>query len=92
MPGDINHPDFSDGHPAYFDVSVRNTPQPGNHNRASTDAVATAIAGEMEQDNKHAGSVEEVGGHFFPLVTETLGVWAPSSLLLLRTFAERPIE
>ena len=85
----IYHPDFSDGHPTYFDVSVRNTLQPGNHNRASTDAGAAAIAGEMEKDSKHAGAVEEAGGRFFPLVTETLGVWTPSSLLLLRTFAER---
>ena len=42
----------------------------------------------MEKDSKHAGSVE-VEGHFFPLVTETLGVWTPSNLLLLRTFAGR---
>ena len=45
----------------------------------------------MEKDSKHAGFVEEVGGCFFPLVTETLGVWTPSSLFLLCTFAERTI-
>ena len=76
-PGDIYHPGFLDGHPDYFVVSVRNTLQPGNHNRASTDAVSAAIAGEMEKNSKHAASVEAVGGRFFPLVTETLGVWTP---------------
>ena len=87
-PGDIYHPDFLDGHPAYFDVLVRNMLQLGNLNHASTNAGAAAIAGEMEKDNKHAGSVEEVGGRFFSLVTEMLGVWTPSSLFLLRTFTE----
>ena len=54
-PGDIYHPDFSDGHPAYFDISVRNTLQLGNPNRASTDDVAATIAREMEKDNKMLG-------------------------------------
>ena len=86
-PGDIYHPDISDGHPTHFDVSVRSVLQSGNHNRASTDVVAAAIAVEMEKDSKYVGFVEDDGGRFFSLVTETLGVWTPSSLLLLRTFA-----
>ena len=64
-PGDIYHPDFSDGHPAYFDVSVRNTLQPGNHNRASTDAGAAAIAGDMEKDSSMLGLLRRLGAVSF---------------------------
>ena len=83
------HPDFSNRHSAYFDVLVRNKLKIGNPNRPSTDAVASAITGEFEKDSKHAGSVEEVGGRFFPLVTKMVEVWTSSSFLLLCTFAER---
>ena len=75
------HPDFSNHHPAYFDVLVRNKLQLGKPNRASTDAVASAITGEFEKDSKHAGSVEEVGGHFYPLVTKMLEVCVIIALL-----------
>ena len=34
-PGDIFHPDFADGRPTYFDVSVRNSLLPQYLNRAS---------------------------------------------------------
>ena len=53
-PGDIFHPDFDDGRPTYFDISARHTLQPGNLNRASTNAGAAAVAGEMVKDQKHA--------------------------------------
>ena len=52
-PGNIFHPDFDDCRPTYFDISVRHTLQPGNLNRASTNAGAAAVAGEMEKDQKH---------------------------------------
>ena len=83
------HPDFSNHHPAYFDVLVRNKLQIGNPNHASTDPVASAIAGEFEKDSKHAGSAKEVGGRFFPLDTNMLQVRISSSFLLLCTFTER---
>ena len=88
-PGDIFHPDFDDGRPTYFDISVRHTLQPGNLNRASTNAGAAAVAGEMEKDQKHATNVESIGGRFHPLVMETLGVWTASSLSTLRAIAAR---
>ena len=83
------HPDFLNCHPAYFDVLERNMLQLGNPHHASTDVGAAAIAREIEKDNKHAGSVEEVGGRFFLLVTKILEVWTSSSFLLLCAFAER---
>ena len=64
-PGDICHPDFSDGHPTYFDVSVGNMLQLGNSNRASTDAIAATIAGEMEKDSKMLGLLRRLGAASF---------------------------
>ena len=80
---------FAEGHPTYFDVSVRNTLQPGNLNRASVNAGAAAVAGEIEKDQKHTAKVERSGGRFYPLVVKTLGVWTASSLTTLRTIAAR---
>ena len=71
---------------AYFDSSAHHTLQPGNLNRASMNAGAAAVAGEMEKDQKHAANVELVGGRFHPLMMESLGVW---SLSTLRTIAAR---
>ena len=88
-PGDIFHPDFADGRPTYFDISVRNTLQPGNLNHASVNAGAAAVAGEIEKDRKHTDNVEHGGGCFYPLVVETLGVWTSSSYSILRTIAAR---
>ena len=77
----IFHPDFANGRPTYFDVSARNTLQPGNLNHASMQAGAAAAAcREVEKDLKHAANVENVGGRFYPLVMETLGVCTTSSL------------
>ena len=59
------HPDFSDGHPPYFDVSVLNTLQLGIPNRASTDAVAATIAGGMEKDSKMLGLLRRLGATSF---------------------------
>ena len=87
--GDIFHPHFADGHPTYFNISVRKTLQPGNLNCASVNAGAAAVAGEIEKDQKHADNVERAGGCFYPLVMETLGVWTTSSLSTLRTIAAR---
>ena len=60
-----------------------------NLNRASTNAGAAAIAGEMEKDQKHAANVERIGGRFHPLVMETLGVWTASNLSTLHAIAAR---
>ena len=88
-PGDIYHPDFANGRSAYFDISVRNTLQPGNLNRSSVNAGAAAVVGEIKKDQKHEAHVERAGGRFYPLVMETLGVWTPSSLSTLCTIAAR---
>ena len=41
---------------------------------------AAGEAGEMEKDERHELDVLSVGGMFFPLIVETLGLWTQSSL------------
>ena len=56
---------------------------------SSVNAVAAAVMGEIEEDQKHEAHVERAGGRFYPSVMETLGVWTPPSLLLLHNIAAR---
>ena len=88
-PGDIFHPDFSDGKPTYFDVSVRNSLLPHFLSRASLVAGVASSAGEMDKDAKYDHNVSSAGCVFFPLVVETLGLWTDSNISLLRRIAAR---
>jgi len=49
-PGDIYHPDFNLGHPAYFDLSVRSTPQSAVISSVSSQAGVAAAVGEVAKD------------------------------------------
>ena len=88
-PGDIFHPDFADGRPAFFDITVRNTVQAKYVCEAAEMAGAAAMAGEMEKDYKHEDSVLKCGGQFFPLAVESFGFWTPTSLQTLRTIVAK---
>ena len=88
-PGDIYHPDFMLGKPAYFDVSVRNSLQPHYILRAAVEAGAAKEAGEIEKDERHEQEVVDAGGIFFPLVVETLALWSPNSLKVLTSIASK---
>ena len=88
-PGDVYHPDFQYGRPAYFDVSVRSTTQPSHISFSSFCAGVASAAGELAKDQGHQDAVEEAGCDFVPLVVETFGVWSPFALQTLRTIAER---
>ena len=81
-PGDVYHPDFLYGEPAYFDVTVRNPLQDSILSQSAVTAVA-ALRGEVEKDAHHEEVVLGAGGIFIPLSVETLGLWSPASL---RTF------
>ena len=59
-PGDVYHPDFQHGCPAYFDVSVHSTTQPSHISFSSCAGVAAA-AGELAKDQRHQDAVEEAG-------------------------------
>ena len=82
-------PQFLDGTPAYFDVTVRNSLLPQFVSIAATKPGAAAEAGEREKDGKHYDDVTRTGTMFFPLAVESLGLWSPSSLEILKTIARR---
>ena len=88
-PGDIYHPDFTNGKPAFFDITVRNPLQPSYIVAAATSAGAAALAGEMEKDAYRDDVVTAAAGEFFPLALETLGYWTPSSLKTLKIIASK---
>ena len=71
-PGDVNHPDFIDGRPGYFDVTIRNSLQPSFILKAAISPDAAAEAAECEKSEKrHAANVTTAGGLFCPLVFES---------------------
>ena len=88
-PGDVFHPDFQHGRPAYFDVSIRCTTQPAFISSCASCAGVAAAAGEVAKDEKHLAAVEKVGSDFIPLVVETFGVWTPFALKPLQNIADR---
>ena len=88
-PGDIYHPDFHLGRPAYFDLSVRSTTQSAVISSASSQAGVAAAVGEIAKDNQYQDIVNDNGGDFIPLVCETFGVWSPYALSILGSIADR---
>ena len=87
-PGDIYHPDFHLGRPAYFDLSVRSTTQSAVISSASSQAGVAAAVGEIAKDNQYQDIVND-NGDFIPLVCETFGVWSPYALSILGSIADR---
>ena len=57
-PGDIYHPDFHLGHPAYFDLSVRSTTQSAVISSASSQAGVAAAVGEIAKDTQYQDIVK----------------------------------
>ena len=90
-PGDIFHPDFLNGKPTYFDLTVRNSLQPGIINLSSISAGVAGLQGEQSKDSKYANTVEKAGGEFVPLAVETLGLWTPFARKMLSQIAARTI-
>jgi len=91
-PGDIYHPGFNLGHPAYFDLSVRSTTQSAVISPASSQAgvaAAAAAAGEVAKDTQYQDIVSADGGDFIPLMCDTFGVWTPYALSILNSIADR---
>ena len=88
-PGDVYHPDFLFGKPAYFDVTVRNPLQNSLLSQSAVTAGVAASRGEMEKDAHHEEAVLGAGGIFIPLAVESLGLWSPASLNTLRDIAVR---
>ena len=84
-PGGIFHPDFLEGKPAYFDVSIRNPLLL----QFIINSATAAAAGELEKDDKYDEDVSLSGSSFYPLIAETLGIWSPKSLRILKIIALR---
>ena len=53
---------------------------------AATAGVA-AGRGEADKDSHHEASVRAAGGIFVPLAVESLGLWSPNGLAILRVIA-----
>ena len=67
-PGDIYHPDFNLGRPAYFDLSIRSTTQSAvissASSLASSQAGVAAAAGEVAKDSQYQDVVSADGGDY----------------------------
>ena len=46
-----------------------------------------ARRGEVDKDGRHEAAVQAAGGIFIPLVVDTLGLWSPNSLIVLKNVA-----
>ena len=88
-PGDVYHPDFLHGKPAYFDVTVCNPLQDSVLNQSAVTAGVATSRGEVEKDAHHEEVVLSAGGIFISLTVETLGLWSPASFRTLREVAVR---
>ena len=67
LAGDVFHPDFLYGKPAYFDVTVRNPLQDSILSQSAVSAGIAASRGEVEKDAHHEEAVASAGGIFIPL-------------------------
>ena len=88
--GDVFHPDFQYGKSAYFDVSVRH---PLQDLLLVVSVVAAGVAAERskaDKDYHYEAVVRAAGGIFVPLVVESLGLWSPHSLGVLKTLLYIP--
>ena len=52
-------------------------------------AGAAAEAGVLEKDRRHEDMVKATGSLFEPLVVETLGLWHPHSMRMLKIIARK---
>ena len=86
-PGDVFHPDFHNGHPIYFDISVRSAVHSGVITHSAVSPGFAALRGEIKKDARHRGFVEAARGVVLPLVVDNFGVWTPSSIEVLRSVA-----
>ena len=78
LPGDVFHPDFQFGKPAYVDVSLCHPLQDSLICLSAATAGVAAGCGEVDKDSHHEASVWAAGGIFVPLVVESLGLWSLS--------------
>ena len=78
------NPDFLQGLAAYFDVTVRNSLQTSYLLQSATQPGAAAVGGDSEKIARYEDKVNAAGCDFYLQVVETLRVWSPSSLEILK--------
>ena len=88
----VFHPDFQFGKPAYFDFSACHTLQDSLLCLSAATAGVVAGCGEFDKDSHREASVKVAGCIFVPLVVESLGLWSPNSLAVLRNITLRTIR
>ena len=81
-------PDFEQGLQTYFDLTVRNSLQPLYIAQAAQHAGVAAEAGEKE-DCRREGLVAATGSVIHPLVVESLVLWSPHNLKVIKTITRR---
>ena len=69
--GDLYYPDFCQGYPAFFNVSVCNTLSVSIISQVSVSAGAATAAREAFKDKQHEANVVGRGGQFYSLIVET---------------------
>ena len=89
--GDVYHPNFLFGRPAYFDITIRNTVRLKFVANSANAAGSAAETGEHEKDLKYEEVVDDSGALFFPLLVETYGCCTPSSLGTIKTIASKVV-
>ena len=77
-PNGVFHPNFINGKPTYFILTVHNSLQPGIIN-LSWDVAG--LQGEQSKYIKYARPVQKAGGEIVPLAVETL--WTPCARKIL---------
>ena len=90
-PGDVYHPNFQFGRPAYIDLTIRNTVQLKFVANSANSAGSAAAAGKLEKGIKYEEAVADSGALFFPLAVETYGCWTPASLDTIKTIASKVV-
>ena len=63
---------------------MRNPLQDSLLSQSAVTAGIAALQGEMEKDAHNEEAVLGAGGIFIPLAVESLGLWSPASLNILR--------
>jgi len=69
-PGDIYHPNFCLGHPAYFNLSVRCTTQSAIISSAASQVGVAAAVSEEAKAKQYLDMVNQSGGDFIPLICD----------------------
>ena len=91
-PGDVYHPNFLCGRPAYFDVTMCNSFQQRFVSHSASNAGFVALEGEISKCMKYNTQVFSSGALFFPLAVELFGTWSDVSLNTLKTIASKTVS